>query len=321
MITVLIPTYNRKTRLARTLNSLEQQSNSNFNVVISDNASDYDINDLLENHSMEFRDRVVVSRNPVNVGLGGNIALSLLKCKSDWAWLVSDDDIIEIDAIQKIYDAILKYPDCAWMNFEIYQNSEGEREIIGLMDYVEYLFECRSKYHYLTTADLIFMSNKVFHLAIIKDYISLAVEYAYSYIPHVFILLKSLEENRKAVILHDKIVGYDAPSQSDPKYSVKIAYSRMRSIVDCDFDIPENYRQKLYAVTTPDYKNVLSVNILAPFREHDRKMLNLYYDCLSMYYSTKEKVIFKVCAKIDSFESGHKFLNKILKKRITSKQI
>lgn len=163
MITVLIPTYNRKNRLARTLDSLEQQSNNDFNIIISDNAS-------------------------------------------DWVWLVSDDDIIESDAIQKIHDAILKYSDCAWMNFEIYQNDEheSEREIIGLKDYVEYLFECRSRYHYLTTADLIFMSDKVFYLAIIKDYISLAVEFAYSYIPHVFLLLKSLEENKKSCYTSSK---------------------------------------------------------------------------------------------------------------------
>ena len=46
-ITVLIPTYNRKESLSRTLRDLESQTRKDFYVVISDNASDYDVKELL----------------------------------------------------------------------------------------------------------------------------------------------------------------------------------------------------------------------------------------------------------------------------------
>lgn len=319
MITVLIPTFNRKARLERTLDAFERQSNKDFKIIISDNASEYDVCDLLDNRSEGFRNRVVVSKNPVNVGLGGNIALSLLKCETDWAWLVSDDDIIDKDAIQMIYNAIERHPDCAWIGFEIYQHGEKEKIFNSLSDYIEYLYESRKQYHYLTTADLIFMSNKVFHMDIVRKYIPYAVEFAFSYIPHVFVLYKALDDNNKAILRNDRIVCYDAPSQQDPKYSVKIAYSRMRSIVDCDFKLSEDIKKKLYAVTTPDYKNLLSVSILAPYREGDRMLFNLYYDCLRYYYSVTERMMFKICTIIDSTESGHLFLNKLLKRHNENK--
>ena len=47
-LTVLIPTYNRKERLTQTLDCLSKQTNRSFQIVITDNCSDYDVNELIQ---------------------------------------------------------------------------------------------------------------------------------------------------------------------------------------------------------------------------------------------------------------------------------
>ena len=48
LISICIPTYNRTQSLLNCLNSLCLQTNSNFEVCISDNCSDYNIDELIE---------------------------------------------------------------------------------------------------------------------------------------------------------------------------------------------------------------------------------------------------------------------------------
>ena len=49
MLTVLIPTYNRKYQLIRTLDALNKQSDQDFKIFISDNASNYSVLDEVLN--------------------------------------------------------------------------------------------------------------------------------------------------------------------------------------------------------------------------------------------------------------------------------
>ena len=50
ILSVVIPTYNRKERLLNVLNILKKQTNQNFLVIISDNNSNYDVEKtILEN--------------------------------------------------------------------------------------------------------------------------------------------------------------------------------------------------------------------------------------------------------------------------------
>ena len=62
-------------------------------MIILDNASDYDINEILNNITEEFRDRITLKRNISNIGQCGNLSLSLLQADDGWVWTLADDDI------------------------------------------------------------------------------------------------------------------------------------------------------------------------------------------------------------------------------------
>lgn len=93
-LSVLIPTYNRKEKLKKTLLALEKQFDDNFYVVILDNASEYSIEqEVLPELSFQFSKVIRIIKRKYNVGLGNNISGLFSVCETKWGWLLGDDDV------------------------------------------------------------------------------------------------------------------------------------------------------------------------------------------------------------------------------------
>jgi glycosyltransferase involved in cell wall biosynthesis len=89
LVSVLVPTYNRKWLLPRTLQSILTQSYKNIEIVLVNDAGE-DVQDAVD----KFNDpRIKYFQNDKNKGLAGtrNVALSL--SKGDYISLLDDDDI------------------------------------------------------------------------------------------------------------------------------------------------------------------------------------------------------------------------------------
>ena len=107
ILSVMIPTYNRKEKLIRTLSALSTQTFKDFGIIISDNNSNYSIeNEILHKYEVDFRKSIKVHHNRVNVGLSLNMAGLFTLCPTEWAWFLGDDDIIFDDSVEKIVNII-----------------------------------------------------------------------------------------------------------------------------------------------------------------------------------------------------------------------
>ena len=116
LISICIPTYNRPENLLNCLNSLCLQTNNSFEVCISDNCSDYNVEELIE----PFRKKLKLkfSKNEKNLGAALNFLKVASMAKNDFIWFLGDDDLLKpnaIDDLTKLIDAN-KECDFFWVN-------------------------------------------------------------------------------------------------------------------------------------------------------------------------------------------------------------
>lgn len=114
ILTIVIPTYNRPERIKEQLNSLIPQLTDSVSLIIIDNHSTIPVSSLFEYHSYSS---INIIRNSINIGGAANIARCFEVCETEWLWTLSDDDIVEIDAVEKIINTIKNLNDVCYVNF------------------------------------------------------------------------------------------------------------------------------------------------------------------------------------------------------------
>jgi glycosyltransferase involved in cell wall biosynthesis len=99
---ILIPTYKGALIISDTLKSILTQSYKNFEVIISEDGS----NDNIEDVILSFDDkRISFYRNEKNLGYGKNLEVARKKACGDIIYLMGQDDILAKDAFLKTYNA------------------------------------------------------------------------------------------------------------------------------------------------------------------------------------------------------------------------
>ena len=116
LLSICIPTYNRPKHLLNCLNSLTLQSYKNFEVCISDNASDSNIKKIIKPFKKKLNNKF--NRNKKNLGF----ALNLLKVSSmangKFIWFLGDDDLLVKDSLKYLIKKMKKNSDVDffWVN-------------------------------------------------------------------------------------------------------------------------------------------------------------------------------------------------------------
>ncbi len=222
-LTIVIPTYNRERQLIRLLKSIERQDSiDSYYIVILDNHSDYDVETSLNKQfSGTFFKNIDFYHRPYNAGGDYNIGSAFLFAKSQYLWIIGDDDEVTDGCFEAIEENIRKYPDMPFFKYHIKGNARYEDNIIikSIED-----FKTQYKRGYFVAGDVIFMSNNIFNLPAIGDYISTALYYSYCSIPHTIPMLRCLADERPFLWSHQAIIKYNAP-EGDHWNFLKIATS------------------------------------------------------------------------------------------------
>ncbi len=126
-LTIGIPIYNGEKTIAETLDSIFRQMTSNVEVLISDNASSDNTQDIIQSYCKKYK-QLKYYRNEENLGADKNIDLTVRRAAGQFVWLMGDDDEIEIGGIQSIIDVIDAYPSIAaiFVNYSTYNRIDGE---------------------------------------------------------------------------------------------------------------------------------------------------------------------------------------------------
>lgn len=308
-LTVLIPTYNRKDKLLRTLLALKKQTNEKFNIIISDNKSNYSIKEeilpLLDN---KFSEKVQIFEQPFNVGGAANIVGLLGLCKSKWGWMLGDDDLVNENAIDIIYKKIEQFPDAKlfWFSLEL---SYKEEEYFCSMEELKTML-----YRYHNGWDFIFCSNKIYDISSIGEYMDLTYRYLYTRIAQCFPFMEMLKGRGKvAVIGSESIVEHAGFDGGVITWDVNKTISGLRTLIDYETGL--DWRNHCIFVKEvmfgPKFilKNYLSSKEI-PWN-YRIFLMNVYHDCYLRCYPLLIRIPIYVSYKIASTRIGFWVLKKM----------
>lgn len=123
LLSICIPTFNRISLLRESVNSIIDSisySGYNVSIIISDNCS----TDDTQNYCLELVNNypfISYYRNDENVN-ELNFYIAALRAKTDYVWLFSDDDILCLNAVKLICDALFFGNNLIVCNYDLYDN-------------------------------------------------------------------------------------------------------------------------------------------------------------------------------------------------------
>ena len=98
LISFCIPNFNYGNYIDATLNSLSQQNDKDFEVVISDNCSTDNSIEVIKKWESNFK-YFRYTQNKVNIGFGGNLDKASKLATGIYIVMLSSDDLVEADAV------------------------------------------------------------------------------------------------------------------------------------------------------------------------------------------------------------------------------
>lgn len=133
-LTIAIPTYNRSDSLNLTLNSLLKNTQIDEVLIhVFDNASEDNTEKMVHDFITENNTlKIVYTKNLENIGFDGNILKCYDQCKTDYLWILSDDDIIFQNSISLVLEEV-KDSDIICLNDKT-QNGLGLKNIVYNFD-------------------------------------------------------------------------------------------------------------------------------------------------------------------------------------------
>lgn len=113
LLTVAIPTFNRASSLKMQLNNIHNILSKNdisqfIEVLVSDNCSIDDTGEVVDSIAKLAKTyKLTYNRNNSNIGSDLNFMTSILKSSGKFVWIMSDDDSLENNSIEYLYNSLL----------------------------------------------------------------------------------------------------------------------------------------------------------------------------------------------------------------------
>ena len=196
---VLIPTYNRKEYLKNLLENLSSQGHyDEYNIVISDNHSDYDLMGMInESFSKDFIEIISYHKWNYNVGMMTNISLPFSFVETEWCLFLSDDDKIRPNTLEVVLRDLNEEgsKELAAIKYSLakYRNSSFIHKDCILRttkEWAEYYLKFQPG-----SDDRIYMSM-LYNMRLLNPYLMSLTRYSYSGAPFLIPIINALAEGK-----------------------------------------------------------------------------------------------------------------------------
>ncbi|MEI0510712.1 glycosyltransferase family 2 protein [Brachyspira intermedia] len=138
LVSIIITTYNRAELLKRSINSAVEQTYQNIEIIISDNASTDNTEDVVK-YYMEHYKNIIYIKRKLNVGPSKNAYLTYKEnTNGKYIYFLHDDDyLFDNNFIEKAVDIFEKYPNVTLVsgNVSIYNMKTKDYYIVCPNDY------------------------------------------------------------------------------------------------------------------------------------------------------------------------------------------
>ncbi|HFK5546684.1 TPA: glycosyltransferase family 2 protein [Elizabethkingia anophelis] len=168
MVSFILPAYKAKF-LAQAIQSILNQSETNFELVIIDDASPENIKQIVDSFSDE---RITYYRNNVNIG-GKSLVDQWNHCikyaKGDYIVLAADDDLYHIDFLDKCLSLAKEYPQVDIIRTGVRQIDESNN-LIGIDGILpEYCSKYQFLYYWINATAFTCIGNYMFKTEVLTQ--------------------------------------------------------------------------------------------------------------------------------------------------------
>lgn len=203
ILTIAIPTFNRNLILKKNLQSILRQFDNRFQIVIIDNHSDIPVTETLADEIASFGHLEVI-RNKANVGLSGNVIKCFELCKTEWLWVLGDDDEALPNIVPLIEEYLTMHSDVWYFNFNsdlVEMNTGKDRYMDTITIGINQFFEKID-----STSNVIFISSGIYNVPKTFHAIKFAYLFSYTVCPHYAYLLMALGKQGKVLLSKQHLV-------------------------------------------------------------------------------------------------------------------
>ncbi len=209
LLSIVIPTYNRAKYLDKCLGTLLSQFEEAFKelieVMVSDNCSDDNTYAVVSKYQqMGFP--LKYNKNPMNIGMDGNIIQSYKLANGKYVQILGDDDIWLPGKLSKILELLKAKADygliymasCGYQQDFLKENTEQGKSKIYYIKDKDYFLE---KVSY----EITFLSGLIFNKALLPEYLNIE-NYKQTNIPHVGWFITSLLLAQESVVIDEHMI-------------------------------------------------------------------------------------------------------------------
>lgn len=131
---LVIPVFNVKAYILQCIQSVMEQTYSNFEVIIVDDCSTDGSVDLLKNASEIIDQRVKIVRTPRNSGLSFARNYGLSFVSGEYVWFVDSDDFIDVRSLEVLNNCLLEEDyDVILFNTKLYYSENNIKDLIDIL--------------------------------------------------------------------------------------------------------------------------------------------------------------------------------------------
>lgn len=107
-VSVIVPVYNTEKYLRRCLDSLVNQTLKDIEIIVIEDSSPDNANEILKEYEKKYKDKVKVFHNKTNIGIGYNRNFGIKKATGKYVLFVDSDDFVDETACEKMYEKASK---------------------------------------------------------------------------------------------------------------------------------------------------------------------------------------------------------------------
>lgn len=116
-LSIIIPVYQTQDTIDRCIESILQQSFTDYEIILVDDGSDYECSQLCDKYSQ--KDRRITTIHKENGGLSDARNTGIKHSKGEYITFIDSDDAIQNDTLQALMDEINKYPETDVLEYPI----------------------------------------------------------------------------------------------------------------------------------------------------------------------------------------------------------
>ncbi len=131
-ISVIMPVYNGEKFLDEAINSILNQSFTDFEFIIIDDASTDNTSELLAQFA-SYDKRIVLFKNKSNIGLTKSLNIALDIAKGKYIARQDADDISDSNRFQKQVEYLKQYPKIVLLGTQLYHLNKNIKEIVSVL--------------------------------------------------------------------------------------------------------------------------------------------------------------------------------------------